>query len=46
MKKNCKSQTWYKVEKSIKIKSNKLYDKRKGYDDPFNSSIDKKYIIK
>ena len=35
-----------RVEKLIKIKSDKLYVKCKGYDNSFNSYIDKKDIYK
>ena len=44
MKKNCKKQTKKKIriDKVIKRKRNKLYVKWKGYDNSFNSSIDKK----
>ena len=36
----------FRIEKAIKKKGNKLYVKWKGYDDSFNSWIDKKDIIK
>ena len=47
MKNNCKKQIKKKlrVEKVIKIKVNKPYFKWKGYDNPFNSWIDKKDIL-
>ena len=35
----------YRIEKVIKIKGNKLYVKWKGYDNSFNSWIDKKDIL-
>ena len=35
----------FRVEKVIKIKSDKLYIKWKGYDKSFNSWIDKKDIV-
>ena len=43
-KKNCKKTNIkvFRVEKVIKRKSNKLYVKWKGYDNLFNSWIDKK----
>ena len=43
-KKNCKktNQKESRVEKVIKKKSNKIYVKWKGYDNFFNSWIDKK----
>ena len=34
-----------RIEKAIKRKGNKLYVKWKGYDNPFNSWIDKKDIV-
>ena len=34
------------TEKVIKEKGNKLYAKWKGYDNSFNSWIDKKHVIK
>ena len=39
MKKNCKKQQEFRVEKVIKRKRNKLYAKWKGYDNSFNSWI-------
>ena len=35
----------FRIEKVIKIKGDKLYVKRKGYDNSFNSWIDKKYLV-
>ena len=47
MKKNCKRQNQkeFRIEKVIKKKGNKLYVKWKGYDNSFNSWIDKKDVI-
>ena len=47
MKKNCKktSQEKIRVEKVLKRKGDKLYDKWKGYDNRFISWIDKKDLI-
>ena len=47
MKKNNKksNQQEFRIEKVIKRKGNKLYIKWKGYDNSFNSSIDKKDLI-
>ena len=39
------NQTEFRVEKVIKRKGDNLYVKWKGYDNSFNSWIDKKYII-
>ena len=39
------NQKEYRVEKSIKRRSDKLYVKWKGYDSSFNSWIDKKVIV-
>ena len=39
------SQERFKVEKVIKGKVDKLYVKWKGYDNSFNSCIDKKELI-
>ena len=36
----------FRIEKVIKKKGNKLYVKWKGYDNSFNSWIDKKDLIK
>ena len=48
MKKNCKktNQEEFRIEKVIRRKGDKLYVKWKGYDNSFNSWIDKKDIIK
>ena len=35
----------FRIEKVIKKKGNKLYVKWKGYDNSFNSSINKKDIV-
>ena len=40
------SQEEFRIEKVIRRKGDKLYVKWKGYDNSFNSWIDKKYIIK
>ena len=40
-----KNQKDFRVEKVIKRKSDKLYVKWKGYDNSFNSWIDKKDIV-
>ena len=47
MKKNCKitSQEKFRIEQVIKRKGDKLYVKWKGYDNSFNSWIDKKDLI-
>ena len=43
MKRNCKKQIKkFRIEKTIKRKSDKLHVKWKGYDHSFNSWIDKK----
>ena len=44
MKKHCKNinQKEFRIEKVIKKKRNNLYVKWKGYDNSFNSYIDKK----
>ena len=39
------SQEKFRIAKVIKRKGNKLYDKWKGYDNSFNSWIDKKDIV-
>ena len=44
MKKNYKKQE-FRIEKVIKRKGNKLYVKWKGYDNSFNSWIDKKDLV-
>ena len=48
MKKNCKKETnqeEFRIEKVIKRKEGKLYVTLKGYDNSFNSWIDKKDIV-
>ena len=40
------NQKEFRIEKVIKRKGNKLYVKWKGYNNPFNSWIDKKDLIK
>ena len=40
------SQEEFRIEKVIKRKENKLYVKWKGYDNSFNSWIDKKTLYK
>ena len=42
MKKNCKK---FRTEKIIKRKDDKLYIKWKGYDNSYNSWINKKDIV-
>ena len=45
MKRNCKKNpTKFRIEKVIKKKRDKLYVKWNGYDNSFNSWIDKKYL--
>ena len=39
------NQTEFRTEKVIKRKGNKLHVKCKGYDNSFNSSIDKKVLL-
>ena len=39
------NQEEFRIEKVIKRKGNKLYVKWKGYDNSFNSLIDKKDIV-
>ena len=39
------NQKKFRIEKVIKTKGDKLYVKRKGYDNSFNSWIDKKDLI-
>ena len=39
------SQGKFRIEKVLKIKGDKLYVKWKGYDNSFNSWIDKKEIV-
>ena len=41
-----KNQEESTIEKAIKKKGNKLYVKWKGYDNSFNSWIDKKDLVK
>ena len=45
MRKNCKTYQEFRVEKIIKRNSDKLYVKWKGYDNSFNSWIDKKDVV-
>ena len=47
MKTNCKKLVIkkFRIEKVIKRKGDKLYVKCKGYDNSFNSWIDKKGIV-
>ena len=46
MRENCKTdQKEFRIEKVIKKKGNKLYVKWKGYDNSFNSWIDKKDLL-
>ena len=40
------SQEEFRIEKVIKRKGDKMYVKWKGYDNSFNSCIDKKDLIK
>ena len=40
------NQQEFRIEKVIKKKCDKLYDKWKGYDSSFNSWIDKKELVK
>ena len=40
------NQKEFRIERVIKRKRNKLYVKWKGYNNSFNSWIDKKYLIK
>ena len=39
------SQKEFRIEKVIKKKGDKLYVRWKGYDNSFNSWIDKKYLV-
>ena len=39
------NQREFKIEKATKRKGDKLYVKWRGYDNSFNSWIDKKYIV-
>ena len=47
MKTNCKktNQKEFRIEKVIKRKGDKIYVKWKGYDNSFNSRIDKEDIV-
>ena len=48
MKKNCKkkkNQEEFRIEKVIKRKGDKIYVKWKGYDNAFNSWIDKAGLV-
>ena len=45
MKKNCKRLIKKNLEKVLKRKRDKLYVKWKGYDNSFNSWINKKDIV-
>ena len=47
MKKNCKktNQEEFRIEKVIKRKGDKIYVKWKGYDNSFNSWIDKTSLV-
>ena len=47
MKNNCKktNQEGFTKKKVIEIKGDKIYLKQKGYDNSFNSQIDKKDIV-
>ena len=40
------NQNEFRIEKVIKRKGNKLYVKSRGYDNSFNTWIDKKNLIK
>ena len=46
IKKNCRkaNQKEFRIEKVVKKKGNKLYVKWKGYDNSFNTWIDKKEL--
>ena len=46
MKRNCKktSQEKFRIENLIKGKSDKIYVKWRGYDNSFDSQINKKYL--
>ena len=39
------SQKEFRIEEALKRKGDKLYDKWKGYDNSFNSWIDKKDLL-
>ena len=45
MKKNCKRNKEFRIEKVIKKTGDKLYVKWKGHNNSFNSWIDKKDIV-
>ena len=47
MKRNCKktNQNEYRIEKVIETKGDRLYVKWKGYDNSFDSWIDKNDIV-
>ena len=47
MKKNCKktSQKEIRIDKTLRIKGDKLYVKWKGYDNRFDSWIDKNDLV-
>ena len=45
MKMNCTSRNKFRIKKVLKKKGDKLYAKWKGYDNSFNSQIDKKDIV-
>ena len=45
MKKNCKKQIKKNLKKKKKLRKKKLYFKWKGYDNSFNTWIDKKDVI-
>ena len=47
MKKNCKktSHKEIRIDKTLRIKGDKLYVKWKGYDNRFDSWIDKKDLV-
>ena len=48
MKKNCKKigQEEFRIEKVLKRKCDKLYINWKGYNNHFNSWINKKYLMR
>ena len=46
MKKKKTNQYEFRIEKLIKRKGDRLYNKWKGYDSSFNTWIDKKGLIK
>ena len=39
------NQKGFRIEKVLRKKGEKLYVKRKGYDNSFNSWIDKKHLV-